>query len=389
VSVSPAIFEHSVEFDPTRDVESFLKDVPARWVVYLMTDEADRPVQLLCVKNLRYSLKRRLTEDPTAGPSRRIDYRQIVRHVYWRRVYSSFEADWVYLEAARQFFPRSYRCMTGFQPAWFIHVDPDATFPRYTKTIDLDVASGELIGPVENKQSASKLIEDTLDWFDLCRYHNILLETPNAKACAYKEMGKCPAPCDGTISMENYRELVRWSAQTIVAPDELIQDNSRRMKAAAAELKFEVAAKIKAYVDSLSQLGKGPYRHVRPLRAFKFVSIQRGPRDNTAKVFLITPGEIEEVLALIDGPQKSEGIINFVAELAATRRVESLDQAGAERIGVVSHHLFEPKATHGAFVPLDELDENSIIKAFRNVQKQRTDDTAEDYEGVVKELQAQ
>src|SRR3954452_10159982 len=121
VTDSLPILPHTVDFDPAGDVESFLKNIPAKWVVYLMADEADRPVQLLCVKNLRYSLKRRLGEEDEPNlPSRRIDYRQIVRKIYWRRVFSSFEADWVYLEAARQFFPSTYRGMTGFQPAWFI-----------------------------------------------------------------------------------------------------------------------------------------------------------------------------------------------------------------------------------------------------------------------------
>src|SRR5262245_10816158 len=291
--------EESVAFDPNCDLDSFLKDVPARWVVYLMADENDRPVQLLCVKNLRYSLKRRLGEGDVTGPTKRVDYKQIVRKIRWRRVHSVFEADVVYLEAARQFFPQTYRGMTGFQPAWFLHVNPDARFPRYTKTIDLNIKSGQLIGPIEDKHAANRLIEDVVDWFDLCRYYKILIESPNAAACAYKGMGKCPAPCDGSISMEHYRHMVEWSANTLVDPLPVIQDNTSRMKQAAGALKFEQAKKIKSYVDSLSQLGKGPYRHVRRLRDFKFLSLQRGPRDGTAKLFLITPGVIEDIAGLV------------------------------------------------------------------------------------------
>src|SRR4051812_40911753 len=212
------------------DLEIFLKDVPAKWVVYLMTDVDDRPVQLLCVKNLRYSLKRRLGEGDLLGPSKRVDYRQLVRHIHWRRVYSAFEADAVYLEAAREFFPQTYRGMTGFHPAWFIHVNPDANFPRFVKTIDLDIKTGMLIGPIEDKHAAARLIENVIDWFDLCRYYNILVESPNAMPCAYKEMGKCPAPCDGSISMDSYRRLVQWGTQTLISPDELIRDSKQRMQ---------------------------------------------------------------------------------------------------------------------------------------------------------------
>src|SRR5437868_3728816 len=112
----PFNFDREIAFDPrTSDFDAFLKDVPAKWVVYRMSDESGRPVQLLCVKNLRYSLKRRLGgEDEAAGGlSRRVNYREIVRRVSWKRVDSSFEADLVYLEAARKFFPETYRGMAG------------------------------------------------------------------------------------------------------------------------------------------------------------------------------------------------------------------------------------------------------------------------------------
>ena len=49
-------FDREVVFDPEANFDTFLRDVPAKWAVYLMADEAGRPVQLLCVKNLRYSL---------------------------------------------------------------------------------------------------------------------------------------------------------------------------------------------------------------------------------------------------------------------------------------------------------------------------------------------
>lgn len=386
VSESAHILPQSIAYDPAGDVEAFLKNVPAKWVVYLMTDADDRPVQLLCVKNLRYSLNKRLGESETVGLSRRVNYRELVRNIHWRRVYSAFEADAVYLEAARQYFPQTYRGMTGFQPAWFLHVNPDASFPRYAKTIELEIKSGQLIGPIEDKHSAGRLIEDIMDWFDLCRYYNILVESPNARACAYKEMGKCPAPCDGSISMENYRQLIRWSAQAIVDPQELIADVNLRMKQAAAELRFETARKIKAYADSLSQLGKGSYRHVRKLRDFRFLSIQRGPRDNTAKVFLVVPGEIIELFGLIDVPKHPGELLRFALQLADVA-IDSVDPTQAERIGIVAAHLFSPKATQGVFLPISTIDEKAIVKAFKDVQKQKKDETPEETEGVVKELQ--
>jgi excinuclease UvrABC nuclease subunit len=387
--VSPAshLFDRHADFDPAAGgLEPLLQAAPAKWVVYLFTDGDDNPVQLLCVKNLRASLKRRLGGAETIGPSRKVDYRDLVRRVYWRRVDSAFEADLVYLEIARKVFPESYRGMLGFDPAWFVHVNPVADFPRYVKTTDL-TRQGVHIGPFEDKHSAARFVQLVEDAFDLCRYYNVLVEAPRGRACAYKEMGKCPAPCDGTISMEQYRELVKWSAATVVSPAEFIADQTHRMSAAAAELNFEAAAKIKQYLGVVSQFGKGPFRHARRLEDFRYLSLQHGPRPGSAKVFLIAPGVVEEIVGLIAEPGKPADVLREILRLDADAP-NDLSDRGVERIGVVADHLFRAKRVSGVYLPADDLNERSLPKAYRELQKQKTPDAPdENDEGVVKELQ--
>ncbi len=384
--MSDAAFDYSVHFDPAADFEAFLKTVPAKWVVYLLADQQDQPIQLLCVKNLRYSLKRRLGGDESVGPTRRVNYREIVRRVRWTRVDSAFEADVCYHDAARRLFPQSYQGMVGFRPAWFVHVNPDAVFPRYIKTNDLLIPGGELLGPIEDKHSANRLIELVESCFDLCRYYNILVESPAGKPCAYKEMGKCPAPCDGSISIQQYRRLIQWSAAVLADPAECIREQKARMTSAAANLKFEIAARIKSYIDELSQLGKGPYRHLAKLAGFQFLSFQRGPREQTSKVFLITPGQIEQVQCVIHENFKPSEILRLALAKAADQPSQ-LDPPGVERIGIVASHLFSVKNSQGVFLPLAHVDEKSVFKAYRDLQKQAVPDET-DSEGIMKELAA-
>jgi hypothetical protein len=387
----PSIFEQQIDFDPAGDIEAFLRAAPPKWVVYLLSDADDRPVQLLCVKNLRYSLKRRLGPGEAAeGVSRRVDYRQVVRRVRWRRVDSAFEADWVYYEAARQVFPESYRGMVGFRPAWFLHVDPQAAFPRYVKTTDLSPRPGELIGPVEDKHAAARLIEMIEDAFDLCRYHNVLIQAPGGSACAYKEMGRCPAPCDGSISLEQYRRLIEWSASVVVDPAEMIRDQTRRMQGAAAELRFEIAGRIKAYIDRLAQFGAGPFRHIGRLANFNYVCLQHGPRpqQGDAKVFLITPGRIEQILSLVAEPTRPSDVLRTALSLSEAAGVTGVDAAGAERMGIVSHHLFSPKKAQGIFLRMDSIGEKALVKAFGDLRKQSAPPEEAEEEGVMRELQS-
>ena len=384
--MAEALFDHHAAFDPDGDFEFFLKAVPAKWVVYLVSDDAGQPIQLLCVKNLRYSLKRRLGGDESVGPTRRVNYREIVRHIRWTRVDSAFEADLCYFEAARLLFPQSYQGMVGFRPAWFVHVNPETKFPRYLKTTDLLIRTGKLIGPIEDKHAANRLIEIVESCFDLCRYYNILVEAPHGKACAYKEMGRCPAPCDGSISIEQYRRMIEWSSEVLSDPAPYLREQTRRMQQAAVELRFETAAKIKAYIDELSQLGKGPYRHVARLGDFQFVGFQRGPKAGSMKVFVIERGTILVVLCVLNEAFKPADVMRAALESAADFTQE-LDQPGVERVGIVAHHLFSAKNTQGVFLRLSHLDEKAIAKAYRDLQKQAVVEER-DEEGIVKELQA-
>jgi hypothetical protein len=202
-------------------------------------------------------------------------------------------------------------------------------------------------------------------------------------------MNKCVGPCDGSIDLEAYSQLIAFSASVLADPADYVREQTRRMKAAAAELQFEVAEKIKAYIEQLSQLGKGPFRHVRPLDQFQYVTLQRGPRAGTAKVFVITPGRIEQLACLIGESKHIGELLRQILAAAHERRdgARQLDDNGVERIGIVAHHLFQPKAKQGVFLPIATLDEKSLGKAYRDLLNQKPQDEAVG-EGVTKELQA-
>jgi len=123
------------------------------------------------------------------------------------------------------------------------------------------------------------------------------------------------------------------------------------------------------------------------LEQFQYVTLQRGPRAGTAKIFLITPGRTDEVAGLISEPTHPSDVLRVILGLAHERRDFLIDDRGAEAVGMVAHHLFQPKARQGVFLPLANIDERSFVKAYRDLQNQKPQDEAVG-EGVTKELQA-
>jgi len=339
--------------------------LPTRWAVCLLADAEGRPVQLLTFKNPRVSLKHRLEEIPADVRSRRVRLAEVVRQIHWRRVDSRFEAEWVYLEAARHFFPQTYRELAPAAPAWFAHVDPDAAFPRYTRTDKPGAAQGQYFGPLEDRAAAARFIELVEDAFELCRYYNVLLAAPAGRPCAYKEMGRCAGPCDGTISMDAYRQLVHFSADALADPAPLIEQTRQRMAAAAAELRFESAGKIKAYLDNLLALHKGPFRHVRPLDRLNYLCLTTGPKEHQAKAFVFANGQITESAGIvnIDQPQVE------LAQLVRSVPLPPADPArAAEHFGLLARHLFSTKADRARFIELADLNENALATALRELR---------------------
>ncbi len=385
------IFTHALDFDPSTGeagMEAFLQGVPGKWVVYLMADQDNRPIQLLCVKNLRASLKRRLGGEELVGPTRRVDYRDVVRRVYWRRVDSALEADWIYFEAARAIFPESYQDLAGLRPAWWVHVNPQTNYPRYVKSNDPTALTGGIhLGPIEEKQAAERYVQAVEGLFDLCRDYRLLTQAPHGGPCAWRQMNKCVGPCDGSISLSAYRQLIAHTVQVLSDIDSAIEAEEQRMQAAAGELRFEVAAKIKQFIEQLTALGKGPYRFVRPLERFVYVSLQPGPGAGKAKVLLLTPGRIEHVASLIGEPQPAAS-----AALLATIRQriaaapEPLTVVGAQRLGLAARHLLAPRSAGGIFLH-DPADARTLVRGYRDLMKQKAPRESED-EGVVKDLRA-
>lgn len=284
----PLLDQHML-FDPSADFAAFLDSVPAKWVVYLLSDEQDRPFQLLSVKNLRASLANRLTEHPADEKTRSIPYRQVVRRISYRRVDSTLEAEWIYTQLARELFPDAYQKMLANWAPWYLTIDPEARFPRWLLT-DQPEASllATTFGPIATKNAAQKLVETIEDAFDLCRYHHILIQAPHGQACAYKQMHKCPAPCDGSISLGMYHQQIAMSLAALRS-DNPAAEHEPRMRQAAAALEFELAGKIKAHMQQLTSLKAAGTS----LDRLRFAALCRGSKAKAFKLMLLTPERIE------------------------------------------------------------------------------------------------
>lgn len=370
-SVNGPDLPESVLFDPAADFANFLQSVPAKWVVYLMSDAQGHPFQLLGVKNLRASLANRLAEQPAEERTRSIPYRQVVRKVSWVRVDSQAEADWLYAQLARELFASTYRKMIESWSAWYIEIDPEAAFPRYTVTESPRwELSRTTFGPLPTKAQAQKLVETIEDAFDLCRYHHILIQAPRGQACAYKQMHKCPAPCDGSISVGQYHLQLQYSIAAIGNPL-LIAQQEQRMQAAAAALQFEAAGKIKAHIAQLRTLS------LRSIAQLRFVAVLRGARAKTYRLMLLTPEVIEMTPQWSDKTEVAGHMNRFQNDLESIRRWDDLSH---DRLSFIARQLMLKSSD----TVITAGDPSDIDAACATLARRKAEPPTQD-EGVVQE----
>ena len=381
------LFDHSAEFRPDLPIAPLLEAVPAKWVVYLFADELGAAFQLLCVKNLRSSLQRRLGEANELAPGRRVLYRQVVRRIWWRRVDSALEADLAYAQAAEALFPAIHKQFIESRRPWWIEIFPHATHPRFVRTDRPQPEDDKrLFGPLPIKAAAGRVIETLEDAFDLCRYYNILIQAPHGAACAYKQMHKCPAPCDGSISLAMYHQMIHQAVSFLEHPADVIQQHTARMQSAAAAMQFEAAGRVKAYVQQLTEIAT---LSLRPMEELEFLAVLRGPRIAQTKVWWLSPLTMRP-LACLTRADEAAG-----REIAALSRSQNPHRASTgpwkqdamDRLAMLSHALLNPSAD-AVLLPWAEASAQNIGKAARQVSRKRGEaEASASDEGVVRETQ--
>lgn len=227
-----------------------LKHLPNSPAVYLLVAVRDAPVQLGTTQQLRrLVISRLVASDDATAP--RADLGEIVRAVLYRPVSSAFEGTWWYYRLARELHPREYRKLIGFGPTSFLHVNFADRLPEIRVTDQIWRSEGEYLGPFSSQRGAQQALEMLWDLFDLCRHPEQFRKSPGGSRCAYADMGRCDAPCDGAVAPEAMIGRTRSAWQLACGgADHWIDHATARMKQLAAAQQFEKAAQIKQQLAS-------------------------------------------------------------------------------------------------------------------------------------------
>lgn len=348
--------------------DALLLALPAQPGVLVLETGEGRTVLVATTANLRELARRRLGATGPGERSAQADVRGLCAggRLIAIRTGSSLETDAVYLRLARERLEHAARVVSERWRAWFVHVDPDAEFPEWTKTnliglvrtrsassaVSGPLDSGVLLGPIPNKDAAGRFIEHAIDVFDLCRFHSLLVQAPRAVACAYKEMGRCPAPCDGSESMDAYRKRTRATVRVLAGRlEEVAAELEAGLKSAVDAQDFEWAAATQRALDRLKPLRARTFAEVAELAKWQRLLVLRGERAGLVRIGLMDRGTLWRVG---DADAKDPSAIGTLCDRARSHAEElmrtpmgSIPQERIDSIALMSRWLHMPTKKRG------------------------------------------
>ncbi|MFO8034507.1 MAG: excinuclease ABC subunit UvrC [Candidatus Bipolaricaulota bacterium] len=128
-------------------------------------------------------------------------------------------------------------------------------FPRVQVVRRLADDGARYFGPFTSSRAMRRTLKLAHKLFPLrtCKLE-IGMDKPE-RPCLMHDLGRCAAPCMGLVTREEYGQAVKEAALLFEGRvDEVIQSLHRDMEAAAAEERFEHAARLRDHINSLDRI---------------------------------------------------------------------------------------------------------------------------------------
>jgi len=131
-------------------------------------------------------------------------------------------------------------------------------WPRLSLVRQVLDDDAQYVGPYSSRRAAERAVAALHESFPIRQCGGRMPKVPAMSACALAEMGKCLAPCDGSVSRADYLAVVDGLRRSLLdRPDTVVESLSRRMHALAAASRFEDAG---SWRERLSAFLRGAAR---------------------------------------------------------------------------------------------------------------------------------
>ncbi len=135
----------------------------------------------------------------------------------------------------------------------YLKLTLSSEYPALTFTRKRSDDGAKYFGPFSSAQTALSLMKTAQKAFGLASCKRVFpRDIGKERPCIYKQLGSCSAPCDKSISSEEYKELNKRAVSFLRGSFGAVKrELQEQMEKAADELNFEAAAKLRDRIRAL------------------------------------------------------------------------------------------------------------------------------------------
>ncbi len=267
------------------------RNLPRSPGVYIMCAPLANPIYVGKAKNLQRRVSAYFA--PSAARDRKVSRMlAALASIYYAETDSELEALLLEARLVKQWLPRFNRELREPESYCFVRIRLSDQLPLIEVTRARTDDGAWYAGPFRCPSTVREAVEAVTSVFRLRRCSAPVLPGSRKWGCVYHDLGKCAAPCAGTVPVAQYRASVEAAADSLggISHEALARLTDSRDQL-AEQFRFEGAHRVHSRIQALEQVSSGSL-NVRPTLDGKFVAVAPTRFPGCPVLLLISHGKL-------------------------------------------------------------------------------------------------
>ena len=301
------------------NIEEELQKLPAKPGVYLMHNAKDEIIYV----GKAISLKNRVRQYFQSSRNLTPKIVQMVSHIArFEYIITDSELEALVLECnlIKEYRPKYNTMLMDDKTYPYIKVTTGEAFPRILFSRLMKKDKAKYFGPYTSAAAVKDTIELLRKIYKIRTCHrNLPKDIGIGRPCLYHHIGQCDAPCQGSISQEDYQKNIQQALQFLGGNHEpVIQMLTEQMMEASEAMAYERAMEFRDLIQSIRQMTEKQKVTSAQMEDKDVIGLARAGNEAVVQVFFIRNGRLigrdHYYLTGVENETRSEVLSSFVKQ---------------------------------------------------------------------------
>ena len=301
----------------SKELQNKIDGLPNEPGVYLMKDEEGTVIYVGKAVNL----KNRVRQYFGALCGKQAKVAAMVRHIHmFEYIMMDSEMEALILECnlIKQYQPYYNILLRDDKHFPYVRIDMKADFPRIEIVRRVQPDGAKYFGPYLAAHSIREIMDAVYKLFPLrsCK-KDLSKQRKNQRPCLNYQMGRCPGPCCGLVTGEEYRKTVKEVVDLLSGKHaKLKKALQEEMEAAADKLDFERAAVLRDKIVVLQKVAERQKAGFPDLNDKDIFAAAAGENQAVVQAFFVRKGKLGEAerFYMSEGGEEGEILESFIKQ---------------------------------------------------------------------------